>query len=426
MIELMDKLILIGLNHKTAPIEIRECFAFSDEDARAALALLCADPAIEEAVLLSTCNRVELLMVAGRAAEAVEKAKRFLVRTKQVPLKDFDASLYIHHGEAAARHLFRVASSLDSMVLGEPQILGQVKAAYRMATEQRSSGVILNRLLHRTFFVAKRIRTETGIGDHAVSISYAAIELARKIFGDLGEKRVLLIGAGEMAELAVEHLIRNRTSAVFVANRTFERGMELAARYRGTAIRFEEIVPHLEKVDIIISSTGSQDYILRPSDVKRIMRHRRNRPLFFIDIAVPRNIDPRINQIDNAYVYDIDDLTEVVDDNIQDRQREAVKADRIIDAAVIQFRQWYDRLDVVPTIKALHAKIRGLAQAEVSKTLGQMSHLSHQDQEAIEKMMGAAVNKILHDPTQFLKGDGCHGDRSISLDVARKLFKLDE
>ena len=312
------------------------------------------------------------------------------------------------------------------MVLGEPQILGQVKAAYRTATEQKTSGVILNRLLHRTFFVAKRIRSETGIGDHAVSISYAAIELARKIFGDLQEKKVLLIGAGEMAELAVEHLIRNRTGSVFVANRTFERGMELAARYKGTAIRFEEIIPYLEQVDIIISSTGSQNYILHPSEVKGIMRHRRNRPLFFIDIAVPRDIDPRINQIDNAYVYDIDDLNEVVDDNIQDRQREAVKADRIIDGAVIQFRQWYDSLDVVPTIKALHAKVRGLAQSEVEKTLGQMPHLSPQDQAAIEKMMGAAVNKILHDPTHYLKSDGCQGDRSISLDVARKLFNLDE
>ena len=422
----MDKLILIGLNHKTAPIEIRECFAFSDEDARSALTALCAEQAIDEAVLLSTCNRVELILVAADIAEAVERAKGFLARTKQVPLDRFDESLYIHNGEKAVRHLFRVAASLDSMVLGEPQILGQVKAAYRAATEQKTSGVILNRLLHRTFFVAKRIRTETGIGDHAVSISYAAIELARKIFGSLRKKKVLLIGAGEMAELAVEHLIRNRADSVFVANRTFERGMELAARYKGTAIRFEEIMPHLEQVDIIISSTGSQEYILRPSDAKGIMRHRRNRPLFFIDIAVPRDIDPRINLIDNAYVYDIDDLNEVVDDNIQDRQREASKADRIIDAAIIQFRQWYESLNVVPTIKALHAKIRGVTQREVEKTLGQMPHLTPEDRRAIERMMAAAVSKILHHPTRYLKSDGCMGDRSASLDVARKLFKLDD
>lgn len=422
----MDRLILIGLNHKTAPIEIRECFAFSDDDAREALTSLCTDTAVEEAVILSTCNRVELIMVTATAEAAVARAKTFLARTKQVPLDRFDESLYVHRGEAAARHLFRVASSLDSMVLGEPQILGQVKAAYRMATEQRTSGVILNRLLHRTFFIAKRIRTETGIGDHAVSISYAAIELARKIFGSLEKKKVLLIGAGEMAELAVDHLIHNRADSVFVANRTFKRGMELAARYKGTAIRFEEIIPHLEQVDIIISSTGSPEYILRPSDAKGIMRHRRNRPIFFIDIAVPRDIDPRINQIDNAYVYDIDDLNEVVDDNIKDRRREAVKADRIIDAAIIHFRQWYESLDVVPTIKALHAKMRGLAQQEVEKTLGQLSHLTPEDRQAIERMMGAAVSKILHDPTHYLKGEGCMGDRSVSIDVARKLFKLDE
>lgn len=422
----MDNIILIGLNHKTAPVEIRECLAFSEEDARTGLTGLVNHPAVAESLLISTCNRVELLMAANQNQEAIQAAKGFFEQSKQLPLADFESSLYLHQGEEAVRHLFRVAASLDSMVLGEPQILGQVKTAYRLATEQKSTGVILNRLLHRTFFVAKRIRSETGIGDHAVSISYAAIELGRKIFGDLEGKKVLLIGAGEMAELAVEHLIRHRTGQVFVANRTFERGVALAAAYKGTAIRMEEVIDHLRRVDIIISSTGATDYVLHHGDVKGIMRERRNRPLFFIDIAVPRDIDPKINQINNVYVYDIDDLNEVIDDNVQDRQREAIKAERIIDEAVIQFRDWFQGLGVVPTIKALRSKMQATARAEMQKTFGQMSHLSEDDRKAITRMTDAMVNKLLHDPTSYLKRNGCTGDRSIALDVARKLFGLDE
>ncbi len=422
----MDRIILIGLNHKTAPVEVRECLAFSDEDTRAGLAVLRSQAAVEESMLFSTCNRVELLFTAVDIPAAIECVKRFLSEFKQIPLDGFASALYQHQGEAAIRHLFRVAASLDSLVVGEPQILGQVKAAYRSASEEKTSGVILNRLLHRTFFVAKRIRTETGIGDHAVSISYAAIELGRKIFGSLEGKQVLLIGAGEMAELAVEHLIRSRSGHVYVANRTFERGVSLASRYNGTAIRFEEIGEYLKQVDIIISSTGARQYVIQQPMVKKIMRERRNRPIFFIDIAVPRDIDPQINKLNNMYVYDIDDLKGVIDENIEDRQREAVKAERIIDEAVIQFAQWYQSLGVVPTIKALRAKIEGVARAEVERTTAQLSHLSEADLKAIEKMVHATVKKILHDPMHYLKSNGCQGDRALSLDITRKLFNLDE
>jgi glutamyl-tRNA reductase len=421
----MDRILLIGLNHKTAPVEIRECLAFSESDARCAMAELCADPSIDEAMLFSTCNRVELLLYAEEPAAAVAAAKKFLAATKQMPLSQFEQALYLHTGQEAVRHLFRVAASLDSMVLGEPQILGQVKAAYRMATEQKSSGVILNRLLHRTFFVAKRIRTETGIGGHAVSISYAATELARKIFGDLNGRRVLLIGAGEMAELAVEHLVRHHADHIIVANRTFERAVALSSQYRGTAIRMEELTSYLSQVDIIISSTGAPDYVLRAADVKGIMRDRRNRPLFFIDIAVPRDIDPKINAINNVYVYDIDDLNAVIHENVEDRRREAIRAERIVDEAVIQFGRWFENLGVIPTIKALHAKVRAVIEAEINKTVGQMAHLNDQDRRAVERMTDAMVNKILHDPTHYLKSEGCRGNRAHSLDVARKLFRLD-
>jgi len=344
-----------------------------------------------------------------------------------VDLERFESALYLHQGEEAVRHVFSVAASLDSMVVGEPQILGQVKAAYRNATAEKSAGVILNRLLHRTFFVAKRIRSETGIGDHAVSISYAAIELGRKIFGDLADKQVLFIGAGEMAELAVEHLIRHRVGRIFVANRTFERGLELASRYKGSAIAFNEIPNHLHKVDIIISSTGAQDYVVHKSDLKGIMRGRRNRPLFFIDIAVPRDIDPRLNQVNNIYLYDIDDLNGVVDDNRQDRDREALKARRMVDEAVIQFRQWYCGLDVVPTLKDLRNKISAMGQTELEKSAGQLSHLPPGDREVIEKILQTTINKILHDPTRYLKSSGMHsGSRSQAIDMVRKLFNLDD
>lgn len=422
----MDQIVLIGLNHKTAPVDIRECLAFSDEESRSALIKLRGIDSIEEAVLFSTCNRVELLLTAREISQAIDDAKAFLSGFKKIPLDAFESSLYMHQGDEAVRHLFRVAASLDSLMVGEPQILGQVKSAYRAATEEKASGVILNRLLHRTFFVAKRIRTETGIGDNAVSISYAAIELGRKIFGDLTGKNVLLIGAGEMAELAIEHLIRNRSGHIYVANRTFERGVELADKYKGTAIRFEEIPGFLSKVDIVISSTGAQGYILEKADVKAVMRKRRNRPIFFIDIAVPRDIDPQINTLNNIYVYDIDDLKEVVDENIEDRNREAVKAERIIDNAVIHFRKWVQGLGVVPTIKAMRERVNSLAQNELEKALQQMNHLSDDDRTSIERMTYSLVNKILHEPTNYLKSNGCQGDRAVSLDVARKLFNLEE
>ncbi len=420
----MSEIILLGLNHKTAPVELRECLAFSVADTVDALEKLNRVPIIKEVLLFSTCNRVEILLVSDDRDAAVESAIRFISDYNKIPVSQFEDALYIHQGDDAVRHIFRVAASLDSMVVGEPQILGQLKEAYRTATQKKTAGVILNRLLHRTFFVAKRIRTETGIGDRAVSISYAAIELGRKIFGKLEEKKVLLIGAGEMAELAVEHLIRNRVSDILVANRTFERGVELARQFNGKAVRFEELTDCLEIVDIIISSTGSPDFVVTRDQIKNIIRNRRNRPLFFIDIAVPRDIDPDINRLSNTYVYDIDDLKGVIEENIEDRQREAIKAERIVDEAVIHFRQWYASLDVVPTIVAIRNKLEALAEAEVKKTL-QSSKISDEYADALRRMAGALINKILHDPTHILKSDG-HGDRSVLLDITRKLFNLDE
>jgi len=421
----MRDIILIGINHKTAPVELRECIAFDKVESASALEKLRRTPFILEALLYSTCNRVELLLVTDDKARAVEAAKEFISGRNNTPMARFENSLYIHENDHAVRHLFRVAASLDSMILGEPQILGQIKEAYRGAAEAKTAGVILNRLMHRAFFIAKRIRTETGIGDHAVSISYAAVELGRKIFGSLEGKRVLLIGAGEMAELAVEHLIRHQVGETCVANRTFENGLTLARRFNGTAIRFEEIEEHLKLVDIIISSTGAPGFVVTRDQVKPVIRARRNRPMFFIDIAVPRDIDPEINRLDHSYVYDIDDLKGVIEENIEDRQKEAIKGERIIDEAIIRFREWLDGLEVVPTIVALRKKLEAMAEVEIKRT-AQGQGMSAEGAEALQRMMGAFINKVLHEPTVFLKKDAMLGDKSGQIDTVRKLFKLDE
>jgi glutamyl-tRNA reductase len=420
------EIILIGLNHKTAPVSLRECLAFSEEETLATLAALKKESGIKELMVYSTCNRVEFLMATADHGRAVAAATTYISTLKHLPSDSFSRALYIHRGAEAVRHLFRVTSSLDSMILGEPQILGQIKAAYRTATVNKASGVLLNRLLHRAFFVAKKIRTETGIGDSAVSVSYAAIELARKIFGELSGKGILLIGAGEMAELAVEHLRRHRVGTIYVANRTFERGLGLAQQFGGQAIRIEEIDETLKQVDIVISSTGAPGYMITRKQVKEKMRGRRNRPIFLIDIAVPRDIEPTVNRVNNAYVYDIDDLKGVIDDNIDDRKREAVKGERIIDEATIKFQSWLDSLEAVPTIVALRDKFEGIARAEMRKTFSGLKHLSSEDQTAINRMVEALLSKILHDPIRHLKSDGCMGDPAPHIDMARKLFKLDE
>ena len=421
----MSEIVLVGINHNTAPVELRECIAFSKEESETAVQTLLRQPDLNEVMLFSTCNRVEVLFVTDQKSQAISTTKKFIANFNDIPLEQFEPALYVHEGDQAVRHVFRVASSLDSMMVGEPQILGQIKEAYRTATAINTSGVILNRLLHRTFFVAKRIRTETGIGDRAVSISFAAVELGRKIFGTLEGKTVLLIGAGEMAELSVEHLIRNKAGDIYVANRTFENGVALAKKFNGQALHFEEITDCLKFIDIIISSTGASGFVITRDQVKGILRARRSRPLFFIDIAVPRDIDPGVNRLSNSYLYDIDDLKDVVEENIEDRQQEAVKAERIVDEAVINFRQWHTSLDVVPTIIALRNKVESIAQAEIKKTL-QSNKFPDSGAEALNKMAGSLINKILHDPTVFLKKNGMLADRSLYIDAVRKLFKLDK
>ena len=344
---------------------------------------------------------------------------------KNIPLSDFENSLYTYKDDKAVNHLFQVASSLDSMIIGEPQILGQIKAAFRTATSHNSSGVILNRLLHKTFNVAKRVRKETGIGDNAVSISYAAVELANKIFSDLSTKSVMLIGAGEMAELAVEHLLSNNVKKIIVANRTFENAVNLAEKFNGQPVKFEEMELMLQEVDIVISSTGATGYILTKKQIKEVMHTRKNRPLFFIDIALPRDIDPEANRISNTYLYDIDDLQNIVNENIEQREKETVKAQRFIEEAVIKFRKWLKDLEVVPTIIAVKEKIEKITEIETEKTLSTMPHLSQKDSDSIKRMTKAIASRIMHDPIRFLKKPGAHRENSFYLNAARQIFDLD-
>ena len=421
----MRHIILIGLNHNTAPVELREKIAFSEQELKQALVCLKQETDINEVLILSTCNRVEILVAVSDIQNAIKKIEQFFSEKKDINFKKIENSFYIHLNKEAIKHIFMVSAGLDSMILGEPQILGQIKDAYREAVGQKTSGPILNRLIHKAFFTAKKIRTETGIGSHAVSISYAAVELAKKIFGKLENKTLLLIGAGEMAELAVEHLKRNKVIDVYVANRTFKNGLELAKKFKGRALKLEEVQNALEIVDIVISSTAAPDFIISKKEVKSIIRLRRNRPIFFIDIAVPRNIDPNINGLANSYLYDIDDLQEVIKENKELRNKEAVKAQRIVEEAVITFLNWYESLDINHVISALKSKLETIGEAELKKTLSSLKHLSQKDAEALSVMTASFINKILYDPILFLKSAGCKKDKTVYLDFTKKVFNLD-
>ncbi len=420
----MRHIILIGLNHNTAPVELREKIAFSDPELKQALLSLKKKQDINEAFILSTCNRVEILAAVSDIQSAIKSIEEFFSE-KNIDFNKIKKNFYTYSDEKAVKHVFMVSAGLDSMILGEPQILGQLKEAYRAAVEQKTSGPILNRLIHKAFFTAKKIRTETGIGSHAVSISYAAVELAKKIFGEIEDKTLLLIGAGEMAELAVEHLKGNRLTDIYVANRTFKNGVELAKKFGGRALKLQEISGALEIVDIVIASTAASQLIISAKEVKNVIRLRRNRPIFFIDIAVPRNIDPDINGVANSYLYDIDDLRGVIEENKDLRNKEAVKAERIVEEAVIIFLKWYESLDINQVISALKSKLDGIGEAELKKTLASLKHLSEQDIKALSVMTSSFVNKVLYDPILFLKSAGCKEDKTAYLDFTKKIFHLD-
>ncbi|MBL7171565.1 MAG: glutamyl-tRNA reductase [Proteobacteria bacterium] len=422
----MLKIINIGMNHETASVELRECLAAEADNTLRALVSMRNLEVLREGLFLSTCNRVEALIITDAAEEAKKSVILLMSKLGGIPVEDFLASLYVYEDMDAVKHIFSVASSLDSMVVGEPQILGQIKEAYARATKEKTSGVILNRLMHRAFHVAKRVRSETDICGAAVSISYAAVELAKKIFHLLEGKKVLLIGAGEMAEVAAKHLLANGVSAVIVANRTFERAVEVAKRFNALPVSFDEIGSQLLDVDIVITSTASPEYVITHSQVKKSLRKRRNRPLFFIDIAVPRDVQPEVNDLNNVYLYNIDDLKGVIEFNMAQRKEEAVKAERIVEEEVTKFEKWLKTLAVVPTIISLRNKAESIIRAEFGKSGAVLGELTPAQSKAIETLTRSIVEKILNDPIVFLKGNAGRSTRDTYLDLTKRLFSLDD
>jgi glutamyl-tRNA reductase len=419
-------IIVVGLNHKTAPVHIRERVAFPEKSIHEPLRALHAAPGVRETMILSTCNRVEIAAVVDGREQGAAAVRAFVARHHDVPEAELAPHLYLHAGADAVRHLFRVASSLDSLVVGEPQILGQVKDAYQFAREAGAVGAVLDRLLKKALSVAKLVRTETEISRSAVSVSFAAVELAKKIFGDIEGRAAMIVGAGEMAELAVKHLVSSGVRDVFVVNRTFEKAVELAREFGGSAVKFEELFDQMVLSDIVISSTGAPHFIIKGDDVKRVMTRRKHRPMFFIDIAVPRDIEPAVNDVDNAYLYNVDDLQSVVDGNIKERRKEAEKAETLVDAEVGTFEKWIASLQVVPTIVELRQSVDAMRAAELEKSLGKLGHLEQKDRDQIAQLTQSLVNKILHSPLTVLKESSQTPEAGVYLEVTRKLFNLAE
>lgn len=418
-------IVLLGVNHKTAPVEVRELLAFPESACADGLRLLVDGELLQEGLIISTCNRVEIVTATAnnRLLQGVERITEFLSSFRNLPRESFSPHLYQHVDDQAVRHLFRVTSSLDSMVIGEPQILGQVRRAYSQALEAGTAGRVLNRLVHHAFHVAKRVRAETGIAASAVSISYMAVELGKKIFGSLQGRSVFLIGAGEMAELSARHLLNAGVSRVMVTNRTEAAANRLAAEFGGEAVSFETFSDHLADADIVICSTGADKYVLTAEMVQTALGRRRNRPAFFIDISVPRNVDPAIGALPNLFVFDIDDLESVICSNIREREHEAERAELIVNSEVMQCQQALRVLDIGPTLGALRNKLQDIARSELGKQRNRLGQLSAEQEKAVESLLMATVNKISHPVLNHLRR-AYSGDNE-SIQAWRESFGLE-
>jgi glutamyl-tRNA reductase len=414
---------LIGVNHKTAPVEVRERLAIPDSRLPEALKRLAEHPGVHEGLILSTCNRVEVLT---QTKNGIVDLRRFLRDYFQVNPAEYEAHLYEYHESEAIRHLFRVTASLDSMVVGEPQILGQVKEAYATARAVGAVHSQLDLLLTRAFAVAKRVRTETAVGSSAVSVASVAVELAKKIFGSLHGKHVYLVGAGKMSELAARHLLAHGAESIFVANRTYDRAQQLAAKFDGQAILFEQLYETCDRADIVITSTGAPHAIFRREHGELFLSRRKNRPMFFIDIAVPRDVDPGMNKLDGIFVYDIDDLQQAVSSHVDDRRKEAERAEAIISGEVERFQGRLQTLDVVPTIVSLQDHLETIRQAEIDRVRGRLGTLSPEQELAVETLTRGIVSKIMHTPISTLKTAARAPEATTVIDLVRRLFNLHE
>ena len=425
MSETGRQILVVGLNHRTAPVEVREQLAFSPRLLNGSLHDLVALPSVDEGVILSTCNRVEVVAVTrdGRAGSA--EIGDFLRNQPGVRIHPTEDHLYHHARKSAVRHVFRVASSLDSMVVGEPQILGQLKEYYAIAREAGTVGSILHRLFHRSFSVAKRVRQGTGIANRPVSVGSVAVDLANRIFDRLEEKTVMVIGSGVMGESLTRHLVEHGVRGLMITNRTFEKAVELASRFEASPIRFEDHARYLKLADVVIGSVESEEALITRETAAEVLRERKQDNMFLIDLGVPRNFDPLINDLDNVYLYHIDDLTDVARENLRGRESEADKGEVIVDQEVETFYRWYTSLDQVPTIIALKRKLEGIRQRELRKSLdSNLKDLSERERKAIEDLTSAMINKILHAPLTRLKE---RPDEDAAYhDTVRALFDLDQ
>jgi len=419
-------LILVGVNHKTTPVEIREKLAFTKGKIEESVNHLFNFPDIIEHTILSTCNRVEIYARANCQDSAIKSIKEFICDFHGLSLVELEDHFYSYRNKEAVEHLFRVSSSLDSMILGEAQILGQVKDAYSLAKDLRSTGLVLNQLFKKAFSIAKKVREETGIAERSVSISSAAVELAQKIFDDLENRTVMLVGTGEMAELAAKHLISYGVKTVYVTSRTYDRAANLARTLNGSALDFEAFKNELHRADIVITSTSAPNFIIKKEMVEKAIHERKNKPIFFIDIAVPRDIEPDVNDLENIYLYDIDDLHVVVSANMKEREKEADNAMNFISQEVTKFNNWVGTLDAVPTIVEIRKKAENIRKQEIEKTLKKISHLSEDDKKLLRQMSSSMVNKILHKPTIKLKQKTQSEDGHVYLKAIRHLFHLDD
>ncbi len=417
--------LIVGLSHKTAPLELREKLAIPEGSVSTFLTRLLQNEDVREAILISTCNRTEAYLVSKHTQRAAGAAKKLLAEIGKVDESELEKFLYVKEAEEAIAHLFRVTASLDSMVVGEPQISAQVKEAYTQAVESRATGPTLNKLIHKSLEVAKKIRTETEIGRLPVSVSYVAVLLAQKIFGNLKETQALLIGAGEMGTVAAKLLADRKTQKIWIANRTTERAEGLAQIVGAEAIPFEEIQTQLGEVDIVIASTASQDFVIHAEEIRGAMHRRKNRPMFLIDIAVPRNIDPEVGTLENVYLYDIDHLQGIVDSNRKERGKEAQKAEKIVEQEVPLFVNTLRQMELSPTIQQLSKKFDSIRKSELEKYLSKHPGLKSDDQEALEAMSKAIVNKILHEPIILMKTEEVRDGTPKYSEILKKLFKLE-
>ena len=412
---------VLGVNHKTAPVEVRERFAIPESRMPEALGKLTSMEGVEEGMIVSTCNRVEIF---ARSKNGNCDLQKFVREYFGFSEGEYEPYIFQHEQMEAVKHVFRVASSLDSMVVGESQILGPVKEAYATARALGAVNSQLDQLLTRAFAVAKKVRNETTIASSSVSIASVAVELAEKIFGSLTGKSVYLVGAGKMCELAARHLIAHGAKKIYVGNRTFDRAVNLAEKFNGEAIPFERLYDTVPWADIIISSTGAPHAIFRKEHGEKFLQIRKNRPMFFIDIAVPRDIDPALNDLDGIFVYNIDDLQQVRQSHMGDRQKEAVRAESMVDEEVRRFEARAQTAEVVPTIVSLQQHLENLRQAELDRVRGRLGELTPEQEMAVETLTRGIINKIMHTPITTLKSAARDPESTTVIDVVRKLFNL--